>query len=104
MTTPKSNVTEIKPSGINPEVTIVTNVKLPPFWASNPQLWFIQTEIQFAIHKVTTDVTKYCLTVAALPAEACETVFDFLMKPPEVDKYETLKTAIISRHTLTLLQ
>lgn len=77
------------------------HLKLPPFWEKNPQLWFVQAEVQFTVYKVVADSTKYCHAVAALPPQICETVYDVLMNPPDNQKYATLKTALINRHALS---
>ena len=44
-------------------------LKLPPFWISQPRVWFQQTEAQFALRKITADETKYFNVVAALDQE-----------------------------------
>lgn len=77
------------------------NVKLPPFWDKNPQLWFVQVETQFTVCNVKADTSKYCLAVAALPSQVCECVYDILMDPPATGKYTALKTALIDRHALS---
>ena len=34
-------------------------IKLPAFWAQQPEVWFLQAEAQFHIRKITDDTTKY---------------------------------------------
>jgi len=34
-------------------------IKIPPFWADEPELWFAQLEGQFALGGITQDATKY---------------------------------------------
>jgi hypothetical protein len=46
--------------------TNAVSFKLPPFWTSQPQVWFQQAEAQFTIRKISTDETKYAYIVAAL--------------------------------------
>ena len=77
-------------------------VKLPTFWATNPRTWFIQAEAQFALGKVTADVSKYNYVVATLPQDIAESISDILEKPPEIEKYNNLKKTLIDRHTLSL--
>lgn len=77
------------------------NMKLPPFWDKNPQLWFVQIETQFSMFRVTADASKYCLAVASLPVHVCDTVFDILTKPPDTGKYEALKKALNDRHAIS---
>lgn len=74
-------------------------VRLPSFWPNNPSTWFIQAEAQFNVFRLTRDETKYCLTIAALPPETCESVIDIIADPPATDKYQKLKTTLISRHS-----
>ncbi|KAG0427571.1 hypothetical protein HPB47_025383 [Ixodes persulcatus] len=75
------------------------NIKLPPFWTSDPGLCFIQVESQFAARRVTADLTKYHHVVSSLPtATACE-IQDLLFAPPAEDAYKTLKETLIRRLT-----
>lgn len=77
-------------------------VKLPAFWANNPRTWFIQAEAQFALGKITADVSKYNYVVATLPEDIADSVSDILENPPSVDVYKNLKDALIDRHSLSL--
>lgn len=84
---------------IRTEAIDFAKVRLPSFWPNNPSTWFIQAEAQFSVFKIISDATKYCLTIAALPAETCESVIDVIADPPLNDKYQKLKTTLISRHS-----
>lgn len=77
------------------------NVKLTPFWEKSPELWFVQAEVQFNVHKIVSETTKYWLAVAALPPDACESIYDILTNPPAQNKYTALKNALVSRHALS---
>ncbi|XP_055913454.1 uncharacterized protein LOC129947039 [Eupeodes corollae] len=79
-------------------------VRLPSFWAANPKTWFIQAEAQFNVFKITSQETKYCLTIAALPIETCESVIDVLSEPPAREKYNVLKGILIERHSISELK
>ena len=46
-------------------------IKLPTFWAQQPEVWFLQAEAQFHIRKITDDTTKYYHVVAAGFAAGC---------------------------------
>ena len=41
------------------------SLKLLPFWATEPQIWFAQAETQFALQKIIADDTKYFLVLSA---------------------------------------
>lgn len=75
--------------------------KLPLFWLNMPEIWFIQAEQIFALNRITSDMSKYRHVVAVLPQEVMGNVIDLLKNPPETNKYETLKEALIARHSLS---
>jgi hypothetical protein len=35
-------------------------VRLPPFWAERPAVWFSQAEEQFTLAGISTEQTKFC--------------------------------------------
>ncbi|XP_055837314.1 uncharacterized protein LOC129905768 [Episyrphus balteatus] len=100
-----SNVTDPPPPPVQsspPPVEVESiRVRLPTFWNSNPVTWFIQAEAQFTVHRITSSETKYCLTVAALPPDTCDSVIDILSNPPNTNKYLALKTALVERHSVS---
>lgn len=69
--------------------------KPPPFWKSNPELWFGQIESQFYTARITSDVTKYHCVITALESDVLIFVSDLIRTPPTVNKYQTLKDRII---------
>lgn len=75
------------------------DVKLPPFWTADPELWFLQVESQFAARRITADQTKYHHVVGSLPPTTASEVRDLLVAPPAVNAYTTLKQLLISRLT-----
>ncbi|KAK4887794.1 hypothetical protein RN001_004065 [Aquatica leii] len=77
-----------------PEVHRV-HMKMPTFWAFDPEMWFAQVESHFRISGISSDETKYGYIASSLEAKyACE-VRDILTKPPQTNRYETLKTELI---------
>ena len=57
-------------------------LKLPTFWTSQPQVWFSQTEAQFALQKITVNETQYYHVLAALDQATATRVLDLISAPP----------------------
>lgn len=74
-------------------------VKPPPFWKTNPSLWFIQLEAQFALAKITCESTKFNHVVAAVDADILTSVSDIIVSPPTETPYTALKTRLIESHS-----
>lgn len=72
------------------------SMKIPNFWPSDPQLWFLQVEAQFGVRQTTREATKYGHVVAQLPLEIATEVRDIITDPGDTP-YTTLKEAIIHR-------
>ena len=83
-------------NGAGPAVAAV-NVKIPPFWPSDPQVWFAQVEAQFANRGITVQRTKFDYVVASLAPEYATEVRDLILTPPAANPYETLKEQLIQR-------
>ncbi|KAH6921092.1 hypothetical protein HPB50_027920 [Hyalomma asiaticum] len=77
----------------------VLEVKIPPFWTSDPALRFVQVESQIAARRITADTTKYHHVVAKIPPATASGVRDILFAPPAEDAYRVLKDALIRRLT-----
>ena len=86
--------------GRNPEVAAYA-IKIPPFWPSNPMLWFMQVESQFMIREITAQGTKFHHVLANLSQEITTEVRDLLINPPEENPYDVLKETLIKRTTLS---
>ncbi|XP_036347341.1 uncharacterized protein LOC118756699, partial [Rhagoletis pomonella] len=87
-------------SRINSEIC-ATSVKLPQFWTSCPEAWFIHAEMQFSTKNITQETTKYEYTITALPQEVIITILDFIQNPPENNKFGALKQILIERNSLS---
>ncbi|KAF8789816.1 hypothetical protein HNY73_007726 [Argiope bruennichi] len=72
------------------------SVKIPPLWRNNIKLWFIQVESNFALAKITSDLTKYNNLIATIDPETLSAVADILLAPPDTNKYDVLKTRLIA--------
>lgn len=75
------------------------DVKLPPFWTADPELWFLQVESQFAARRITADQPKYHHVVSSLPPATASEIRDLLLAPPAENAYNTLKQTLIRRVT-----
>lgn len=83
----------------NPEnsevVQITVSSKIPEFWQDQPRTWFIQVEAVLHNQRLT-DAAKYHLIIAKLGKQVISQVTDILLNPPTENKYETLKTRLLS--------
>lgn len=75
----------------------IDTLKLPPFWTSRPNLWFIQIESQFRIRAITKNNTKYDYLVSSLPTDIIELVSDSISDTPKINSYVKLRKLILSR-------
>lgn len=71
-------------------------LKLPPFWDKNAALWFANIEAQFVISGITQDDTKFYSVISALSSDILSYVGDIVLSPPASDKYQALKSRLIS--------
>ncbi|KAF8783545.1 hypothetical protein HNY73_013694 [Argiope bruennichi] len=72
------------------------SVKIPPLWRNNIKLWFIQAESNFALAKITNDLTKYNHLIATIDPETLSAIADILLTPSDTNKYDALKTRLIA--------
>ena len=73
----------------------VIALKLPAFWAAEPQIWFAQAEAQFALRKIVADDTKYLYMLSALDQATTSWLKDFIGNPLEEGKYEALRARLM---------
>ena len=72
-------------------------LKLPPFWRTDPTLWFTQVEVQFLTRHVTTQDTRFADVVESLQLEIVQEVRDLPIAPPASECYTKLKAELIRR-------
>ncbi|XP_063384866.1 uncharacterized protein LOC134670973 [Cydia fagiglandana] len=72
-------------------------VKLPPFWADRPAVWFAQAEAQFHLAGIKADMTKFSHVISIIDQRLIGEIEDIIMSPPEHDKYKILKEELIRR-------
>ena len=73
----------------------VVLLKLPPFWPTDPAVWFLQVEAQFTLKGIVQQCTKFDHVIAVLVPEVATEVRDIILNPPEDTPYDLLKAALI---------
>jgi hypothetical protein len=73
-------------------------VRLPPFWAERPAVWFAQAEAQFSLAGISSERTKFHYVISQLDQGYAADVEDIITSPPLQDPYtELLKRLSLSR-------
>ena len=80
--------------------------KAPPFWTTNASAWFLRLEATFATHTppITNDLTKFHHVVQLLDSDTSRRVQAVVERPPDTQKYNTLKAALLKAFESTQLQ
>ena len=76
------------------------SIKLPQFWISCPETWYIQTELTFAFKGVVDDTAKYQLVVISLSEDILAKLIDVIHNPPLENKYDYIKRIILERFSI----
>jgi hypothetical protein len=58
-------------------------VRLPPFWAERPVMWFPQAEAQFFLAGVSSEKTKFFHVISQLDHRHAAELEDIITSPPE---------------------
>ncbi|XP_036148370.1 uncharacterized protein LOC118647459 [Monomorium pharaonis] len=91
-----NNSQNTAPSATNDHQIGRISIRPPQFSKEKPAIWFIQMKAQFATSGITQDLTKFYHAVQALDATVLHEVSDIVTNPPTDNKYETLKTRILT--------
>lgn len=73
-------------------------VKLPPFWTTNPRVWFVRAEGQFRLKGIKSQLTMFDHCMSALSQELASTVLSAVEDPDKDSAYDDLKLALLERH------
>lgn len=83
------------PKSLQLEIARVA-VRVPPFWKTNPKLWFRQIESQFINAGISKDDTKYHALVGAMDTDILDAVSHIIENPPTENMYGILKAALLA--------
>ncbi|XP_066589575.1 uncharacterized protein [Prorops nasuta] len=78
-------------------ISVIRKPQLPAFMRDRPDIWFILIETEFRANRITGDESKFSATLRALDTETLQQITDMIYRPPEKDKYETLKKIVVQR-------
>ena len=80
---------------LNQPAVQAVSLKLPEFWANDPEVWFTRVESLFNTRGVSADGTKYDYVVSVLDNSTASEVKSVLVNPPAQGKYDKLKSALL---------
>lgn len=84
-----------------------SSLKLPSFWLTRPELWFIQVESAFRNRQpaITNDLVRFDCVIAALPNDVLEKVEHVLTaQAPVGGRYAALQNALVESFGKTAAQ
>ena len=80
--------------------------KAPSFWTTNAAAWFTRVEAGFALNQppITNDLTRFQHVLQLLDSETSRRVHAVIANPPQSNKYNALKSALLSAFEPTQFQ
>jgi len=76
-------------------------LRIPEFTPTDPELWFSIMDRSFQAAGITTDSTKFGYALTAIGPRYTLEVRDIIMNPPATNAYQTLRTELIKRISLS---
>ena len=80
-----------------PQAVHAISLKLPPFWPTDPVVWFAQVEAQFLTPGITSQSMQFSYVIASLQPEIAQEIHDLVISPPTETPYDVLKATLIRR-------
>jgi hypothetical protein len=87
--------------GIQPAEISGMAVRLPPFWAERPAVWFAQAEAQFSLVGISSERKKFHYVISQLDQQYAAEVEDIITSAPQQDPYSKLRTELLKRLSLS---
>ncbi len=75
-------------------------VKLTPFWPSNPEAWFSAAEGKFYLRGIDDELARFYNCLHALPEATVSIISDLMARPP-ANPYTALKARLMTAYELT---
>jgi hypothetical protein len=72
-------------------------VRLSPFWAGRPAVWFAQAKEQFFLAGVKSEKNKFFHVISQLDHRYATEVECIITSPPERDPYTKLRNELVQR-------
>jgi hypothetical protein len=83
--------------GTQPAEISTVAVRLPPFWAERPDVWFAQVEAQFVLDGIGDERTKFHHIISQLDHRYAAEVEDIIISRPQQDPNTKLRTELLNR-------
>lgn len=77
----------------------ISKPQVPDFYKDDPKTWFFVVEAEFKSFSSCSDNTKFSTVIKALDSATLKQITDILSHPPDQNKYEAVKKAILDRFT-----
>ena len=79
-------------------IAVPVSIKLPKFWRTSPEIWFIRVEVQFGTKQNISQVQiEHDYVVISLGFNTAEEVHYVLVSPPVTEEYVSRKRALIGQ-------
>ena len=83
------------------ESSRVASIRVPPYYAADPQCWLAQLEAQFDGLRITSQLARFRFLTGSLPTPLAGEIRDLIMNPPKDYPYDVIKNAIIQRTSIS---